>query len=98
VTFPVPATFSDASVEVFPYRYSQDIGSNHFSNLSIASIPIAESFIHHRIILQLGSFRISSSTLSLLTLLISFLDSVFNSVEVDIKVEGNLALAYLRLV
>ena len=81
-----------------PHYHSRDIGSNIFSNLRIASIAIAESFLHHRIILQLGSFRISSSVLSLMTLLVSFLDSVFNSVEGDVKVEGNLAIAHLRLV
>jgi len=78
--------------------HSRDIGSHIFNNLRISSIAIAESFFHNRISLLLGSFRISSSALSLLTLLISFLDSVFNSVEGDIKVEGNLTIAHMRLV
>jgi len=81
-----------------PHCHSRDIKSNIFSNLRIASIAIVESFLHNRIILQLGTFRICSSALSLLTLLISFLDSVFNSVKEDVKVEGHLVIDHLRIV
>jgi len=64
----------------------------------MASIAIAESFLHHSSILQLGIFRISSSTLSRLALLISFKDSVFNSVEGNAKMVRNLTIVHLRLV
>jgi len=64
-----------------PYCHSREIGSNFFGNLRIASSAIAESFLHHGIMLQVDSFRISSSALYHLTLLRSIVDSVFNFVD-----------------
>jgi len=69
-----------------------------FSNLTIGSVASFESFLNYGFSLQLGNFKISSSTLILLALLIFLSNCASDDGRRDIKVVGNLVRFHLTVI